>query len=124
MHCSAEWHLVRLKTRKMSSLIYSLALRLTGKSGVFRVSVGQLAKYLHSSDRTVRRALKALVDSGFFQVISSAPGLPVAYRPVSHGEWAAAHPRKCYSTPVLFPPSYRPSNSAAPTIEFRRGTTG
>lgn len=94
-HCCAEWHLAKLQSH-VAALIYSLALQLTKKSGVFFLSAPQLSAYLNSSDRTVRRALHSLVECGLFEVVDRTNGFSVQYRPVVHKDWSTHNPGRCF----------------------------
>jgi DNA-binding transcriptional regulator YhcF (GntR family) len=97
MQCCAEWHLAKLQSKNTAALIHSLALKVSKQSGLFAVSATQLAAYLNTSERTVRRATHELVDAGFFEVVQRRNGTVVMYRPVNHRDWAAAHPAQCFS---------------------------
>lgn len=96
-HCSSEWHFSRLKGQgaHYAPLIYSLALRLTKKSNVFSASIPTLAAYFGADEKTIRKAIRLLLDKGFFELISEESGASVRYRPLRHPDWAAKHGGQC-----------------------------
>jgi hypothetical protein len=94
-HCSAEWHLFRLKHR--CGVIHSRLVQLTqnGKRPFFGSQEG-LAEYFGCSTKTVNRAFEQLVSAGFLELTrKAAPGETNSYRLVDHATWAKAHPNKC-----------------------------
>ena len=96
-HCSSEWHFARLKKQgaTYAAIVYSLALHLARKTGVFHASIPRLAEYFEADERSIRKAIRQLLALGFFEKISANPGDTVRYRPVPHKEWAAKHPGCC-----------------------------
>jgi hypothetical protein len=98
-HCSSEWHFARLKRKgrgpNYAALIYSFALHLSKKSGVFYASTPRLAEYFGADVRSIRKALRQLVILGFFEKISEEPGATISYRPIHHKAWAANHTGQC-----------------------------
>jgi hypothetical protein len=108
LHCSTEYHLARFKSN-VAPLIYSLGLRLSQDSGVFYASGETLAPYLKVSYSGILRALRELVSSGFFEVVSREAFRPTAYRILKHEEWAANHPGTC-CTRMQFPWSDDPGD--------------
>jgi len=88
-HCSAEWHFSHLtgKGAHTASMIYTFALHLSKKSGIFFASVPRLAEYFGVDERTVRKALRLLVTLGFFEIARQEPGASVRYKPVLHSIW-------------------------------------
>jgi hypothetical protein len=101
LHCSAEFHLARL-TSNLAPVIYSLAIRLSKGTGIFYVSLETLSPYLNASYSTVFRAVKELVEAGFFEDPSREVFKPTSYKVVKHEEWAANHPGAC-GTKISFP---------------------
>ena len=89
-HCSYEWHLSGLGLQ-----VYVLALRVSKKSGVFHGSLEGLAHYFRVDRRTIERAVRHLVELGFFVVISKEAFKPSRYRVLSHKEWIEEHPHCC-----------------------------
>jgi helix-turn-helix protein len=103
-HCTSEWHLAKLtgKGAYCAAIIYPFALHLSGTSGIFFASIPRLADYFSIDERTVRKAIKLLVDIGFFAVLAKEPGASVRYRVIRHLEWAKLHAGRCtekYATP-------------------------
>jgi hypothetical protein len=96
-HCSAEWHLARLKGKGAyyAPLVLSMALHLGKKSGVFSASIPRLAAYFNASENTIRKAIHLLVGQGFLEEISKEDGASYCYLPLTHREWAAKHPGRC-----------------------------
>lgn len=96
-HCSAEWHFARLtgKGATLAAIIYSHSLRLSKKSSVFSASVPRLAAYFGVDERTVRKAIRALVALGFFEIARQEAGVSVNYRPVHHRDWSVKYPGRC-----------------------------
>jgi hypothetical protein len=100
-HCSAEWHLRQMKA-ELAPLLYSWARRLSAKSGVFSASAENVAKYFGVHHNSVLRAIKELVETGFFQLERREKFKPNTYIVVDHKSWAAHHPNRCV-TEVSFP---------------------
>lgn len=99
-HCSAEWHLSRLKDSKdrkapFAAILYPFAYRLSKKSGRFHCSAVRLAGHFGVSKWTIIRAMEALILAGFFVVISKELFQSTTYRVVSHKDWAKDHPGAC-----------------------------
>jgi hypothetical protein len=94
LHCSAEWHIER-HCPKPAASIYSIALRVTRKTGRFTVSYPKLAAYFDVSERTIRYAVHSLRDIELFKLLSSEPGRKCTYQPIHHDDWALKHPGKC-----------------------------
>jgi hypothetical protein len=94
LHCSAEWHLAKLKTG-VAGIIYSHSMKISSKSENYFCSIPQMAEYLEKDDRTIGNAFNELEAAGFFQRVREEPGKAVNYRPVRHKEWAERHPDKC-----------------------------
>jgi hypothetical protein len=94
-HCGAEWHLALMT--KAAALIYPWALRISKKSGRFRVSPRQAAVYFHVGHRSAQRAYEELLEAGLFELLESGKesGDTSVYKPVKHKEWAEKHPGKC-----------------------------
>lgn len=94
-HCSPEWHLSRLVHAPLAGVLYSFALRISAKSGVFHGSVLGIADYFDVSRWKVQRAIKALVDSEFFVRVAQETFQPSVYHVICHNDWAAKHPGCC-----------------------------
>jgi hypothetical protein len=101
-HCSPEWHLSRLVHAPFAGVLYSFARRISKNSGSFHGSVLGIAEYFDVSRWKVQRAIKALVDSGFFVCIAQEIFQPSVYRVISHTDWAAKHPGRC-AVKEIFP---------------------
>lgn len=95
--CSSEWHFARFtgKGAYHAHLIYTTSLHLSKKSGVFFASIPRLATYLGCDERSVRKAIKLLLDTGFLIKLAEEPGKSVRYKPVHHRDWAVSHPGCC-----------------------------
>ncbi len=93
-HCSAEWHLSRLKTM-CAGLIYTHAMMLAKRSHNYYCSQRDMAEYFDKNRRTIAAAFQELVSLGFFEEIRADAGKAVNYRPVKHTEWAEKHPNQC-----------------------------
>jgi len=93
-HCSAEWHLQQM-TSRLALAVYSLARKLSGKSGVFSASAENVAKYFGVHRNTVQRALEELANAGFFDLWEVERFRPNVYHVVDHQEWAKRHPGSC-----------------------------
>jgi len=96
-HCSAEWHFARLAGQGAytAALIYSHSLRLSKKSNVYSASVPRLAAYFSVDERTVRKAIRALVALGFFEILRAEAGCSINYKPIHHRDWCVKHPGRC-----------------------------
>lgn len=94
-HCSPEWHLAQLARTPFAALLYPFAHRISKDTGSFHGSVVGIAAYFDVSRWKVQRAIKALLDLGFFVLISQEPFMPSVYGVLSHKEWAAARPGGC-----------------------------
>jgi hypothetical protein len=110
--CSSEWHFVRFKGKGAyyAGPIYSLSLRLSKKSGIFSASVPELADYFGADEKTIRKAIRLLGNTGFFNGVSHEPGASVRYRPIRHEEWAKIHPGRCTEKETM-PWSNEPSDT-------------
>lgn len=105
-HCSVEWHLWQLKTRKgiktpFATVLYAFAYHLSKDSGVFYASAVRIAEHFNTSVWSVIRAMDALTIAGFFCVISKENFRSTMYRVVSHVDWAEAHPGQCVKKAAL-----------------------
>lgn len=94
-YCCPEWHFARLRRTPFAGLLYSFVLRLSRNSGLFHGSVVGLAEYFQVSRSKVQRAIDALVELGFFELVAREAFQPTVYRPISHKDWATKHPGKC-----------------------------
>src|SRR5262249_3128297 len=92
-HCTSERHLgaVTGNGASLALAIYGFAFHLSKTSGVFFASIPRLAAYLCADEKTVRKAVRLLVKTGFFEELYSAPGTSKRYRPVRHPDWQKKH---------------------------------
>ena len=93
-HCSAEWHLQQM-TSRLALAVYSLARKLSRKSGVFSASAENVAMYLGVHRNTIQRALEELAKVGFLELWRVEQFKPNVYHVVDHKEWAKRHPSQC-----------------------------
>jgi|HubBroStandDraft_2_1064218.scaffolds.fasta_scaffold05497_6 hypothetical protein len=93
-HCSAEWHLQQV-TSRLALAVYSLARKLSGKSGVFSASAENVAEYFGVHRNTIQRALEDLAEISFFELREVERFRPNIYHVVDHKEWAKRHPGQC-----------------------------
>jgi len=93
-HCTAEWHLTRMKSR-WALAVYNFALRISKESGVFFCSAVRLAEYFGCNERSIRRAHKQLLEAAFFELTDQVTYEPNVYKVVRHKLWAEKHPGKC-----------------------------
>jgi len=97
--CTAEWHLSRLN--KYAALVYAHALHVTSKARrngqppKYFPALTKIAAYYGADLRSIRKAVRELVKSGFFVKLKELPGKPISYRPVEHKEWAGRFPNRC-----------------------------
>lgn len=100
-HCSWEWHVARLSP--VCALLCPFAFKVSGgkekelRDRRFFASAGALADYFGYSESQIRRGLNALVDLGFFQLVSSKKFTPNHYRVLSHDDWAQKNKGRCTS---------------------------
>lgn len=85
--CSAEWHLARQS--KAAIFIYHWALRISKKSGRFRVSPRKAAEHFGFKYRTVVRAYSDLKKLGFFALLESGKSNFEAsvFQVFTHSSW-------------------------------------
>ncbi len=94
--CGPEWHFAKLKSTPMAGYIYGHAFRITNHgSRLFHGSVLGLAAHFGVSRSTVQRAIKVLVDLGFFEVVRERRFGSTMYQVLSHHEWAKKYPGQC-----------------------------
>jgi len=94
LYCSSEWHLSQFKSN-LAPLIYSHAFHVAGTSGIYFISLGTLAKYFKADYKTVWNAVRELVESGWFIVVSERKGDVTTYRVRDHKAWVREHPGLC-----------------------------
>ncbi len=94
-HCCPEWHLAGLTHAPFAALLYPFAFRVAKESGRFHGSVVGIAGYFHVERGRVQRAIKALLDLGFFELVAKEPFQPSSYHVLSHKDWAPKHPGCC-----------------------------
>jgi biotin operon repressor len=93
-HCTAEWHLSRMRS-KYATPLYGFALRLSRKSGSLYVSQIHLAEYFGCSRRTIWAAVQELEAAGFFVRISKSRFRTIVSTVLDHVTWAKRNPGKC-----------------------------
>jgi len=94
LHCSAEWHLAKLKTG-VAGIIYTHAIKVSRKSQNYYCSIPQMAAYFGKDERTIGNAFHELEAAEFFERVREETGKAVNYRPVPHQEWGEHHPGRC-----------------------------
>jgi hypothetical protein len=98
-HCTAEWHFSRFTGHgaTLAPIIYDFAFHLTKppQKPYFYASTPNLAEYFGVDEKTVRKALRLLAKSGFFELVRAMPGRTNQYRPVRHPEWQKKYPERC-----------------------------
>lgn len=93
-HCSAEWHLGRM--RAAASLIYSWSLKMSKQHEQFYCSTVNMATYFGCSRGTIGRGISDLKKAGFFlTVFEPEPFKTGVYEVLTHKEWASVHPGQC-----------------------------
>jgi hypothetical protein len=114
-HCDASWH---LRWSGLASALYTKIGAITYDStlstnGVYYSSARQLAEFYNADESYVSATLRKLAKFGFLEVVGHGPGAviekdgihrqvkknvykPKNYRYVTHTEWAAKHPGKCF----------------------------
>jgi hypothetical protein len=92
-YCSAEWHLSKLG--KYPALVHALILRVQTDDNDFFGSNEQIAEYFDADEKTIRRILDVLADTGFVEVIEERAGESTIRRALTHKEWAAKYPGCC-----------------------------
>jgi hypothetical protein len=100
-YCSPEWHLARLTHTPYAGLVYSFASRISKGSKSFHGSAQGVAQYFGVSRWKIQRAMKALVELGFFVLIEQEFYAPSVYRVITHNEWAIEHPGCCTKKETL-----------------------
>jgi hypothetical protein len=93
-HCTAEWHISRMKSR-WALAVYNFALRISKESGVFFCSAVGLAEYFGCNERSIRRAYEQLLEAGFFELTGQAPFEANVYKAIPHRVWAERNPGQC-----------------------------
>jgi len=93
-HCTGEYHFARMRSA-LASPLHNFSLFLSKRDKVFWPSAPRLADYFGVSEKTVRRSIDELLETGFFVVEKQPLGKSVHYRPVTHREWADKNPGRC-----------------------------
>lgn len=97
-YCGWFHHITHLPNN-YCAIIYQLALKLSHESGIFDASAINIAHDLGCNEKTIRRAIELLRNTGWFVRIkrSRKPGeyIPNAYNVLDHENWAEAHPNLC-----------------------------
>ncbi len=102
-HCSAEWHIARLKS-SYALAVYGLALKVAGgDGGVWHAAEKNVAEYFGCSRFSIMRAYAEIEKLGFFIKVRGAPETrredgqfsSGIYRVLSHDTWAKDHPGQC-----------------------------
>lgn len=92
-HCSADWHLARLG--KHAALVHALMLRVQTEDKDFFGSKGQIEEYFDADEKSIRKAIRSLVDIGFVEEIQTRGGQSTIRRALTHKEWVARNPGRC-----------------------------
>jgi hypothetical protein len=92
-HCCEEWHLARLSP--VCAPLYSFARRISHESNIFVCSAVNLARFFAYNERTIRRGMRELNETGLFELEEQHMFCPTKYRVVDHQEWAKQHPGRC-----------------------------
>src|SRR6266550_6151346 len=92
-YCSAEWHLAKLG--KYPALVHALILRVQTDDRDFFGSNDQIAEYFGADEKTIRRILDVLADTGFVEEVEERVGESTIRRALTHKEWAAKYPGCC-----------------------------
>ena len=94
-HCSAECHLAKFGLATV--LTYSLAYRLSKKSGRFTGSAERVGLYFGMDEKTIDRAFANLLKVGFFERIESGQAKfeTSIYEVLTHADWADTHHGEC-----------------------------
>jgi hypothetical protein len=92
-HCTSERHIARFTGNgaSLALAIYGFAFHLSNKTGVFYASIPRLAAYLEADEKTVRKAIRLLEKTGFFELLRAVPGETRKYKPVRHPDWQRKH---------------------------------
>lgn len=92
-HCTAEWHLARL--RPICALIHSFALHIGHESKRFACSAVSMAEYFEYNEATIREGFQQLEKLGFFEKMIQGTFNASVYRVFNHEEWTMKHPDQC-----------------------------
>lgn len=92
-YCSADWHLVKLG--KHAALVHALMLRVQKEDRDFYGSKGNIEEYFDADEKSIRKAIRSLVDSGFVEEIQTRDGQSTIRRALNHKEWAGRNPGRC-----------------------------
>jgi hypothetical protein len=98
LECGSEYHMARFSGpgATLAPLLYSVSMRVGGKSGDFFPSLKKMGRYLNVTDDDALYGAASLLEaSGFWERIEAPLGKPVKYRPVPHSEWELNHPGFC-----------------------------
>lgn len=104
LHCSAEYHIVRLTKRSTITLaLYNLVVKVSHDSGRWNVSMRDLAEYFGVEERNMRAACQLLVGAGWLEELPESfykndakyLGVPTVMCAIDHEQWSNLHPGKC-----------------------------
>jgi biotin operon repressor len=95
-HCTAEWHLSRMKSRYCAPL-YTFALHLSNKTQLFYAAQDRVAEYFGCSRRTIWGAVQELENARFFVRKTKRQFLTIVYEVLDHTNWAKKNPGHCTS---------------------------
>jgi hypothetical protein len=100
LHFNCDWlHHVKHLPNRYCAFVYQLAKKLSHESGVFDASAINIAHDLGCDEKSIRRAIEYLRNTGWFVQIkrsrSHGEYRPNAYNVRDHAEWAEAHPGLC-----------------------------
>ena len=96
-HCGTYWHL-----QDLALAIHSLACKVGYRhNNKFWANLKNLAVYFDVSESTIKRALKILEKSRFFEVLDDGPFISTVYRVLTHKEFIKKHPGQCCQKDAL-----------------------
>lgn len=111
LHCSAVWHLFRLKGKgaRLCIPLWERSMALAHESGRYRLSGRSgAAPYFGVTEAEVYCAAALLVESGWWNVLDENLGKPTVYHPLRHGKpdsvkgsWLETHPNQCCQKLVM-----------------------
>ena len=95
-YCSTEWHLYKAARKQpLVGYLYTLAQRISQKTGEFYASGERLADYFDCNRKTIYDATDILVKTGFFIYVGKTEQQANIYKPIYHDDWVITHPNQC-----------------------------
>src|SRR5271166_1923860 len=91
--CREEWHLARLTP--VCAPLYSFARRISYQTKIFVCSAVNLASFFDYNERSIRRGMRELDETGFFELQEQHMFCPTKYRVLDHQEWVREHAGSC-----------------------------